>query len=47
MKKTSCGYGAIADCNSTSNNCPGGTTEPPYTDNFVEVTAESLLGGCH
>jgi len=45
MEQTSCGYGSIASC--TNFNCPGGTNEPSYTDDFIEVTEESLLGGCH
>lgn len=45
MTRTSCGYGAIASCN--DDNCPGGTREPSYTDDFISVTEESLLGECH
>ena len=49
VEKTSCGsFGAwgnpISTC--TNSNCPSGSNVGIYTDNVVEVTAESLIGGC-
>lgn len=35
----------IATCGMGS--CPGGTSTPIYTDDFIEITEESLLGQCH
>jgi hypothetical protein len=48
-EKTSCAtLGAwgnpIATC--SAGNCRGGSNPRVYTDNVVEVTAESLIGGC-
>lgn len=45
IEETDCGYGSVASCNSS--NCPGGASQPQYTNDFIEVTLESLLGGCH
>ena len=44
IKRTSCGYGKIGSC--ALQNCPNGTSPAIYSDDFFEVTEESLLGEC-